>query len=41
MSETIKLVADAISEVKATMVKDPSIFIALKTCTNVDNKTNF
>jgi hypothetical protein len=39
MSETIKLVAEAISETKTTIVKDPSIFIVLNMCTNVNDET--
>ena len=35
MSDTIKLVAEAIAETKATIVKNPAIFIILNMCTNV------
>ena len=39
MSETIKFVAEAMSETKTTIVKDPSIFIILNMCTNIADET--
>jgi len=39
MSETIELVAEAISETKTTIIKDPAIFIVLNMCTNVEDET--
>ena len=37
MSDTIKLVAEAIAETKARIVKNPSIYIVLNMCPDVDD----
>ena len=37
MSETIKLVAEAIAETKERIVKNPAIYIVLNMCAEVDD----
>ena len=37
MSDTIKLVAEAIAETKARIVKNPSIYIVLNMCPDVND----
>ena len=37
MSDTIKLVAEAIAETKSTIVKNPAIYIVLNMCPDLDD----